>query len=249
VKRKSRYRRGYPVAVLVGFEADHVTLWQVFSRVVKPFSRLNIEGRRTDEKVIYNFHESVVVALKSLLNEGVRTIVVVSPPRTDYAANFLTHVHKHHKYLTHSKGANRANFATIVGSADDKLTVAELVKTDEFIKLIAETTSEEADQVVNLLEKHLYNEDNGSVVLYSLKEIENRVYRKETEPEYLTEYLLLTNKYLAETKQKSRIHRLMQISKNKKVKTKVVDTETAAGNRINQFGGIVYFSLSSRATI
>ncbi|HER54441.1 MAG TPA: hypothetical protein ENO13_00900, partial [Candidatus Bathyarchaeota archaeon] len=228
MKPKSRYRRGYPVAVLAGFEADHAMLWQVFSRVVKPFHKIKIEGNRTDAKVIYNFHESTVAALKTLLTEGVRTIVVASPPRTDYATSFLTHVHKHHKYLIQSKGANRANFVALVGSADDKLTVAELVKTEEFNKLIAETTSEEADQVVNLLEKHLYNDDNSSVVLYSLKEIENRVYRKETEPEYLTEYLLLTNKYLAETKQKSRIHRLMQISKNKKVKTKVVDTETSA---------------------
>jgi hypothetical protein len=35
----------------------------------------------------------------------------------------------------------------------------------------------------------------------------------------------------------------MQISKNKKVKTKVVNTATPAGNRINQFGGILFFSI------
>ena len=56
------------------------------------------------------------------------------------------------------------------------------------------------------------------------------------------EYLLLSNKYLTDSKQKNRIHRLLQIAKNNNVKTNVVKEGTPAGNRINQFGGIVFFS-------
>jgi stalled ribosome rescue protein Dom34 len=124
--------------------------------------------------------------------------------------------------------------------------VAELVKTKKFTDLIAETTSEEADQVVNSFEKHLYGTGNNSVVLYSLKEIEDTVYSQEKGRAFRTEYLLLTDKYLAESKQKNRIHRLLQIAKNKKVKTRVVNAETPAGNRISQFGGIVFFSTPTR---
>jgi len=243
VNRKSRYRRGYPVAVLVGFEDGHAVLWQIFSRVVKQALRLELEGKRTDEKALYNFHESVVDAIKPVLKEGVRSIVVAAPVRTTYAKDFMEHVRKHHRYLIQSKSANRANFAELVGSADDLIKVAELVKTKEFTNLIAETTSEEADQVVNRLEKHLY--DNNSVVLYSLKEIEDIVYSREKDSEFETEYLLLTDKYLADSKQKNRIHRLLQISQNKGVKTRIVDAETPAGNRISQFGGIVFFSTST----
>ncbi len=179
MKRKRRYRRGYPVALLVGFEDDQAVLWQVFSHVVKISGRLELDGKRTDEKVLYNFHESVVDALKPILKEGVRSIVVTSPVRTTYATDFLEHVRKHHMYLIQSKSPNRANFAKLVGSADDRLKVAELVKTKEFTNLIAETTSEEADQVVNSLEKHLYSTGNNAVVLYSLKEIEDTVYSQE----------------------------------------------------------------------
>ena len=243
MNRKSRYRRGYPVAVLVGFEDGHAVLWQIFSRVVKQALRLELEGKRTDEKALYNFHESVVDAIKPVLKEGVRSIVVAAPVRTTYAKDFMEHVRKHHRYLIQSKSANRANFAELVGSADDLIKVAELVKTKEFTNLIAETTSEEADQVVNRLEKHLY--DNNSVVLYSLKEIEDIVYSREKDSEFETEYLLLTDKYLADSKQKNRIHRLLQISQNKGVKTRIVDAETPAGNRISQFGGIVFFSTST----
>ena len=231
------------MAVLVGFENDHVLFWNIFSRVVKRSLRLELDGRRADEKALYNFHQSVIKAIKPVLKEGVRTIVVASPVRTTYAQDFLEHVQKHHMYLIQSKNPNRANFGALVGSADDHIKVAELVKTKEFKELITQTTSEEADQIVNSLEKHLYNNDNNSVILYSLKEIEDSVYNREKNKSLRTEYLLLTDKYLAESRQKNRIHRLLQISKNKQVKTRVVNAETAAGSRINQFGGIVFFSV------
>ena len=234
------------MALLVGFEDNQAVMWQVFSHVVKLSGMLELDEKRTDEKVLYKFHESVVDALKPVLKEGVRSIVVTAPVRTTYAADFLEHVRKHHRYLSQSKSPNRANFAKLVGSADDRIKVAELVKTKEFTNLIAETTSEEADQAVNSLEKHLYGNINPSVVLYSLKEIEDIVYSREKGREFRTEYLLLTDKYLATSKQKNRIHRLLQISKNKKVKTRVFNAETPAGNRISQFGGIVFFSTSTR---
>ena len=116
----------------------------------------------------------------------------------------------------------------------------------QFADLIAETTSEEADQIVDSLDKHLYDTGNSSVVLYSLKEIENIVYSREKGREFRTEYLLLTDNYLADSKQKNRIHRLLQISKNKKVKTRIINAETPAGNRITQFGGIIFFATATK---
>ena len=246
MKRKRRYKRGYPVALLVGFEDDHAVIWQVFSHVAKLSLRLGIDGKRTDERVLYNFHESVVSALKPVLKEGVKSVVVTAPMKTTYAADFLDHVRKHHRYLIQSKSPNRANFAELIGSADDRIKVAELVKTKEFTNLIAETTSEEADQVVNSLEKHLYSSGDNVIVLYSLKEIEDIIYDRSKNDEFETVHLLLTDKYLADSKSKNRIHRLLQISKNKKVKTRIVNAETPAGNRISQFGGIVFFSTPTR---
>lgn len=233
------------MALLVGFEEEHAVLWQIFSRVVKLSLRVEFDGKRTDEKVLYNFHESVVDALKPALKEGVRTIVVTAPARTTYTKDFLEHIKKHHRYMIQSKSPNRANFAELVGSADDQIKVAELAKTKEFIDLIAETTSEEADQAVSSLDKHLYGAGNNSVVLYSLKEIEDNIYSPEKRSEVRTEFLLLTDKYLAGSMQKNSIHRLLQIAKNNNVKTRIIDAETAAGARISQFGGIVFFSTAA----
>ena len=246
VKRKRGYKRGYSVALLVGFEDDHVVLWQVFSHVVKLHLTLELGGKRTDERVLYNFHESVVDALRPVLKEGVRSIVVTAPKKTTYAADFLDHVRKHHAYLIQSKRPNRATFAELVGSADQPHRVAKLVKTKEFRKLIAETTSGEADHIVNALEKHLYSINSNAIVLYSLKEIEGIVYNRERHNDFRTAYLMFTDKYLADSKDKNRIHRLLQISKNRKVKTRIVNAETPAGKRISQFGGVVFFTIPTK---
>lgn len=242
LKRKRRYRRGYPIAVLIGFHESYAVFWNIFSRVVKKSKQLNIDGKRNDDKTLYNFHESIIENIKPSIAEGVRSIVLVSPPRTDYSQQFLDHATKHHRYLIQSKNPNCANFGQLVGSAEDPIQVSELVKTKQFTSLIEKTTSEEADQVVENLEKHLYASSN-SIVLYSLKEIEDYVYKKKKNIDKIKrEHLLLTDVYLAKSRQKQRIHRLLQIAKNKKIKTKVVDAETSAGCRITQFGGLVFFA-------
>ena len=124
MKQKKGYKRGYPVAVLVGLENDHAVLWHVFSHVAKQHLTLKLSGKRTNEKALYNFHESVVDALRPSLKEGIRSIVVAAPMKTTYAKDFLDHVQRHHTYLIQSKGANRATFAELVGPADQPHKVA-----------------------------------------------------------------------------------------------------------------------------
>lgn len=242
MKPKKGYRRGYPVAILVGLENDRAILWQIFSYVAKLHTTLKLDGKRTDEKALYNFHECIVGALRPTLKEGIRSIVLTAPMRTTYAKDFIDHIQQHHTYLTQSKGANRATFAELVGSADQPHKVAELVKTKEFRKLIAETTSEEVDLIIDALEKRLVSIQSDSSVLFSLKEIEDRIYDRKRDNASETKYLILTDKYLADSKDKNRINRLLQIANNKKVKTRIINAETPAGKRISQLGGAVYFT-------
>lgn len=244
MKQKRGYKRGYPLALLLGFEDDRAVLWEVFSHVVKLHLTFELVGKRTDERSLYNFHESVLDALRPLFKEEVRSIVVTAPMKTTYAADFLDHVRKHHAYLIQSKRTERATFAEFVGSADQPQQVAEMMKTKEFHRLVAETTSEEADHIVDTLEKYLNN--SNAVVLFALKEIENVVYDRGRRNDFRSHYLMLTDKYLADSKDKNRIHRLLQISKNRKVETRIVNAETPAGKRITQFGGIIFFTKSAK---
>jgi stalled ribosome rescue protein Dom34 len=231
------YKRGYPVAILAGLEETHAALWKVFSKVVKPEKTLTINGTRNNPKALYNFHESIINTLRPTLKEGVRSIILVSPARTNYAQEFVNHVRQHHAWLT--QGPSKATFSEITGNASTQSQVAALTRTSEFHELISRTTSEETENLLDLLEKRLNTSNRRDAVFFSLEEAENLILKRYKPGRPKPEYLLLTDKYLADTHQKNRLHRLMQIAANKQVKTRIVNAESPAGLRLTQLGGIV----------
>jgi len=237
LKPKKPYRRGYAVAILAGIEKDSTALWRVFSNVAKPEKTIHINGARGNPKDLYNFHESIINALRPTLKEGVRSIILVSPPRTNYHQEFINHVHEHHKWLT--QGPNKVVLSQITGSAAGPPQVAALTRTQTFRQLMSKTTEEEIENLVEVLEKRINTTDNNNLVLFSLEEAEKLILKRRKPSEPKPEYLMLTNKYLAETRQKNRLHRLMQIAINKKVKTRIINKDTSAGKRLTQLGGFV----------
>ena len=240
LKQKRGYRRGYPVAILAGLEDDRAVLWKVFSNVVKPEKTISLDGTRNDPKAVYNFHESIVNALRPTLKEGVRSVILASPARTNHAQRFIDHIREHHAWLV--QGPNKAVFSEANGSASTLAEVVTLTKTLMFRQLICETTSEEAEDLIDILEKRLNASDKNAVVLYSLEEAEDLILGPQKPSKPRPEYLMLTDKYLSNSREKNRIHRLMQIATNRKVKTKIVDAESPAGLRLTQLGGIVCFA-------
>jgi stalled ribosome rescue protein Dom34 len=229
------YKRGYPVAMLIGIEVDHAALWQIFSQVAKPQQIIPINGDRKDQKALYNFHETIINALRPILKEGVRSIVVASPPRTSYAQDFLYHIKAHHAWLM--QGTNKASFSQITGSASSHPQVATLTKTSAFKQLIQENATEETENLLDILEKRLSKTDN--LVLFSLQEAETLILNLQAPGKPQPEYLMLTDDYLDRTRQKNRINRLMMIAAKNGVKTRVINAESNAGVRLTQLGGIV----------
>jgi stalled ribosome rescue protein Dom34 len=210
----------------------------VFSSVVKPDVTVQLKGYRRDEKSVYSFHEAIVNALRPAFKEGVRSVVVVAPMRTYFADVFLDHVKKHYPWLIKGE-SDTATFRVLVSSAGQLHEVTELVKTEAFRQSISETTSEQADRVVDMLEKRLNDLQGRTLVLYSLEEIEDLICRPLTPEGPRPEYLVLTDNYWVSSKEKNRVHRLVQIAKNKNVKTMTVKAETRAGKRLAQLGGVV----------
>jgi stalled ribosome rescue protein Dom34 len=233
--KKHPCKRGYPIGVLVGFDEKQATLWQVFSNVVKPYITIKLD--ENDKSALYNFHESIIDALRPVIKEGIRTVVVAAPIKTNYGATFLDHAKKHHSWLFQEAGPNSATFGEIVGSAKNLHQVSNILKTMEFHSILSKTTSQDADRIVDTLEKRL--NDSTATVLYSLGEIEELITRWNGRGDLKPEYVVLTDKYLTHSKEKNRINRLLQISKNKKVKTRIVSGETKAGMRVSQFGGLI----------
>ncbi len=237
MSRKKGYRRGYPVATLVGLEEDRAVLWKVFSNVVKPEKTILLDGTWNDQKALYNFLESVINALRPTLKEGVRSIIVAAPPRTRYTQIFVNHVGAHHTWLT--QGSTKATFSQATGSATTTSEVAALARTPQFNQLIDETTEKESENLIDILERHLNTTDRHASMLYSLKEIEDLILSPHKPGTTKPEYLMLTNRYVSDSREKHKINRLIQIAANKNVKTRIVDAESAAGQRLTQLGGMV----------
>jgi stalled ribosome rescue protein Dom34 len=237
LKQRKRYRRGYPNAILAGMEETYSVLWKIFSRVVKPEKTIGLEGSRSNSKDLFNFHESIVNALRPTLKEGVRSVILVSPAKTTFAAEFSKHVRQHHKWLV--QGPNKAVFSQMTGLASNLSQVAKLTNSSIFRQIINLTAAEETESLIEVLEKRLNSSEEKSRVLFSLEEVETMVLRKHKPGRFKPEYLLLTDKYLSDSREKNRLLRLMQIAANRKVKTRVVKAESSAGVRLLQLGGIV----------
>ncbi|MCL1965872.1 MAG: hypothetical protein FWF66_01355 [Candidatus Bathyarchaeota archaeon] len=229
------YKRGYPVAVLVGLEQSQAAIWKIYSKVAKPDANICLSGSRADAKALYSFYEAIIDRLRPVLKEGVKSVLVASPQKTSYRQDFLDHVKGHHQWLF--QGANRATFRQIVGSAVTQTQVSSITCLEEFKQSISDSTFEEAENIMKLFEKQLNSADR--LVLFSLEEAESAIYNPEIHGTVKPEYLLLTDSYLAGDKRKARVNRLMQIAQNKKIKTRVVSKESPAGVRLNQFGGLV----------
>jgi stalled ribosome rescue protein Dom34 len=237
LKPKREYKRGYSVAVTVGLDECQAVLWKVFSRVVKHEKTFELEGARSDQKTLYNFHESIINALRPAMKEGVRSFIIVSPSRANYTQRLREHIRAHHAWLT--QGPSRAVFSEMTGSAVTLADVAALTRSSAFRKIIDETTAEETADLLELLEKRLNTPCSDSLVLYSLGEIEDEILSSWVASKPKPEFLLLTDAYLSTARQRSRLQRLMQIASNKSVKTRILKADSPAGKRLAQLGGIV----------
>jgi stalled ribosome rescue protein Dom34 len=134
----------------------------------------------------------------------------------------------------------------LIGSAGQPHEVHELVRTKAFRDVIGDTTSRDAENIATALEKSLDSDDSGMVVLYSLEEIEDLVYGRQQQNSLRPEHVVLTDKYLADTRNRRTVLRLLQISKNMGIKTTIVKAETGTGLRLSQLGGLVCFAKPNR---
>ncbi|QEE15917.1 hypothetical protein DSAG12_01744 [Promethearchaeum syntrophicum] len=249
-KKSHRQKRGYPIGLIIGFESMQINIWKVFSERVLIFKvrKLGRKFENAQKSHLYHFFEDIINDLRPIMKEGIKSILLVCPLKKDYASLFLNHIKSHHKWLILEKNINSASFQILHGSVRDLEEVSSFIQTDQYLEAIGSVTEKETNRIIETLEKRLNDLENG-LVLYTLKEIEEIVYsggkrKKKFKPlSLIPEHILFTNSFIDENPQKNRIHRLIQIAKNRQIISKIIDSETPAGIRINQLGGIVCFLL------
>jgi stalled ribosome rescue protein Dom34 len=230
-------RRGYPVALLVGIEEKKITIWKIFSKIVKLEKAFPFEDLKKDHKKNYNFYEILVNALRPTLKEGVNSIIIATPPRSNFANEFISHINHHHSWLSH--GPNKLSFSQITGLSGTKEEVRILLRNTSLKTLISETTDRETENLITILEKKIFSINSKNETLYSFEDIRKKIIEKKKQTNSKPEYLLITNKYLTNFGNKNQLNRVLQIAKNKKIKTRIISSESSAGKRLEQLGGLV----------
>jgi len=242
--RKKRVKRGYPVALLIGMEKQQVTIWKIFSQIAKFHKVFPFEGFKKDNKDNYSFFETIIDTIRPSLREGIKSIIISNPPKTKYADILLSHIKQHHSWLI--QGINKISFSQIVGSTKTKEKVRSLIGDSLFQNLISETAIKETDDLISILNRNLASLNSKNKILFSFGEISKLFLDTQKQTKSQPEYLLLTDNYLKNCKHKNQLNSILQIAKNRKVKTRVVLNHLPAGKRLTQLGGIVCLIQTSK---
>ena len=240
-RKRKRIKRGHPVALIVGIHEDRAVFWRVFSEIVRQDAiiKRNRKRKYQDNKQIYHFHEEIVDKLRPIIKEGIKNLLISSPPKSTYSNEFLKHITKHHSWML-KKGENKAIFTEIVGSANNLKEVLYLIRQENFKEAVEETSNQETMLILEDLNEVINTSD--SKTLYTLKEIEQEIDKKWKESENKPYYIIITDEYLGTPKYRNRAHRILQIARNHGIKTKVVDVETDTGITVKSYGGLICFT-------
>ncbi|MBY8981799.1 MAG: hypothetical protein KGD57_02550 [Candidatus Lokiarchaeota archaeon] len=247
-KKRSRTKRGFLKNIIITFESKQAIIWKVYSERVEKITiiKLNKKYEYTEKKQIYHYFENIINDIRDFIQKGLRSILIINPIKKQYNNDFLNHIKSHQKWLLDKKNPNSISIRTLIGSIKNSDDIVELINSKQYNEAVKSATTDEDDQIIGILEKRLHNTKDG-LVLYSLNEIEDLIYRggkkkKKFKPLKLNpEYLILTTNYLNNHRQKNRLHHLLQIVRNREIKTKIINSENPSGIFIDSLGGITCF--------
>ena len=246
IMKKKKPKRGFLVALLIGFDEKEIHAWKVYSHSLRFYKTIKLtrKWKYLDDKQIYHSLEELVNLIRLVIRDGLKSILLASPQKNNYSTIFLDHINKHHQWLVRFKGYNRVSFGEIVGTANNIESANYLISQEKSLEIISETTSDEINLLVKQLNKIINVGDPNKLLLYNLEDIEALIYgrgKKDKSAADKLDFLIVTENFINRHKYKYRIHRLMQIANNKGIITKTISIENPAVDRFDQFGGILAF--------
>jgi stalled ribosome rescue protein Dom34 len=200
---------------------------------------VKFHGSRKDKMAWYKNYESLIDLIRPMVREGTRTIICVTPPKSDEYENFRNHITKHHRWLEDEKSPHTVVFGELTGAIPDIEALQFLAATETYQLLLEVVTGEEGDRILALLEKRLNMDNDGIQVLYALEEIEAVLVSDHIGTIWKPEYLLVSETIYSKQGKTPRFQRLFQIARNKHFKVKILEEGTDVGDRITQFGGLL----------
>ncbi|NVM37510.1 MAG: hypothetical protein HWN81_18080 [Candidatus Lokiarchaeota archaeon] len=243
-KRKNRVKRGHQIAILIGLHDDDAVFWKIYSESIRFHSRLKRGRKRKSQnkKHLYHFHEEIINTLRAIIKEGIRSVILLSPPKEEYSDEFLNHVNKHHSWLL-KKGDKQVVFSKIMGNQAKTQKDVYYLKTQKYFKeIVDETSNQEGLLILEKLKEIINKNKKFSKILYTWREIDYELRLIKQNPNLpKPNYIILTEEFQKKPKNRNKTHRIIQIAKNLEIKTKIVKQESEAGAIVDQFGGLLCY--------
>ena len=243
-KKQKRIKRGHQVAILIGLHDNDAVFWRIYSESIRFYYRIKRGRKRKSQnkKHLYHFHEEIINVLRPLIKEGIRSVILLSPPKKLYSDEFLNHVNKHHIWLL-KRGDKQVVFSKIIGNqARNQKDVYYLKTLDSFREIVDKTSNQEGLLILEELKEIINKDEKFSKILYTWREIDSELrYIKRNPNSPKPNYIILTEEYLKNPKNRNKIQRILQIAENLEIKTKIVKEESEAGVTVKNFGGLICF--------
>ena len=243
-KRKKRVKRGHPIAILIGLHNNDAVFWRIFSETIRLHFKINRGRKRRNQnkKQLYHFHEEIINTLRPIIKEGIRSVILLSPPKEEYSEEFLNHVNKHHLWLL-KKGDKQVVFSKIKGNQAKTQKDVYYLRTQEYFKdIIDKTSNQEGLLILEELTEIINKNEKFSKILYTVREIEYELKFIRQNPNLpKPNYIILTKEFLKNPKNRNKTYQILHIAKNLEIKTKIVSLESEAGAIVESFGGLVCY--------
>ncbi len=221
-----KQRRGYPVALLIGFSQQQTSVWKIYSE--KAHLEKTISINQDNARNFYSLIEEIIDLIRPTIKSGITSVIIASPSRSKFSNEFLDHIRKRHKWLI--EGKNSVVFGNVTGIADTTKSAFELFKGTDFKNVLIEITSRDSDHLKENLERGLKENE----VFYTIDEIHNQI-KKEEKPSLI----LITNVFYESHKRDRRLQSLFQLAQNNLIKTRILTADSSLGSRVQQFGGLI----------
>lgn len=201
-------------------------MYNIFSESIKLDKGIN---KNTND---YNFFEAIIDRLRPNIKKGIKTILIASSDKKCFQ-EFYDHIEKHQRWLISGYELNQVTIDYIEGSARDLDSVQILLEESGLQRTIKQAAREENNRIMKVLEKRLGTPEGINSLFFSLKEVEDILYKDVS----LLEIILLTTTF--SNNHRRRTQRLLQIAQNKGIKSMIIETNTPVGARLSQFGGLI----------
>ena len=222
-----KQKRGYLLALLINIDNEETQIWDVYSELLKLFKIINKNSND------YTYYEKLINIIRQKIKTGVNSIIILQKQKQDTAKKILEHINKHHKWLI--TGNNRLFINSLEISLKENENIEGLIKNKEFNKILEEIIELETKELSYKLEEAI----NENKIYYSIIEISQII--KETN---IQGYILISEEFDIENRNNSKYRSLIQISKNKGVKNKIIKLNSILSSRIIDLGGIVFIKIS-----